>query len=203
MPVPLRALAPAPPRQPVLPELQGSTCFFDLPPELRIEIYNLALESITIHILPHNSPDRHCPLALVLTSRQVRNEVLPIIHSNCEIRANVTDFNFEGMLSWIQRIPPDQEANLRKNDKLSIQLHTTIKPGNFGDSLRRWLHLRADACRPQPRWRYEGPVPKPKVANELRRRVKRMTESGKRKELSDMLEAIGIQVPPLIEAAND
>ena len=174
MPVTLRALAPAPPKQPVLPEPQGSTCFFDLPPELRIEIYTLVLENVVIQILPLNS-DRHCPLALVCTSRQVRNEILPIIHSNCEIRANVTDFNFEGMLSWMSRIPPNEQASLCKNDKLSVRLNTSIKPGNFSDSLRKWLHLRADPYRPQPRWRYVGTLPRPKVANELKRRVRRLS----------------------------
>ena len=160
---------------------------------MRIEIYNLVLDNVIIQILPPNTPaDRHCPHALVRTSRQVRNEVLPIMHSMCEVRANVTDFNFDGMLSWMARIPPGQQANLCKNENLSIRLCTSIKPGNYSDSLRKWLHMRADPYRPQPRWKYSGPQPKTKVANDLKRRVKRMTEEGKRRELTEMLLAIGV-----------
>lgn len=118
-----------------------------------------------------------------------------MVHSMCYINASITDFNFEPLLTWLSRIPPDQEANLSKNDNLHIGLHTTNKPQNmYGDSLRRWLHLRADQHRPQPKWAYKGPSPKPKVANDLKRRAKRMTEAGKRAELVTMLRAIEIAI---------
>lgn len=193
-----RELRPAPPRSvPIYsPPAIKRTSFYDLPAELRIEVYKLVLEGVTIHIVPPHATDQHCPHALVRTSRQVRNEVLPMIHSSCEIRVNVTDFNFDGLLAWLSRIPPDQHANLTKNKDLRIRLCTTLKPTNHSDSLRRWLHSRADAYRPQPAWIYSGPVPKATVANDLRRRAKRMkTEPRKRAELLAMLEALGIAPP--------
>lgn len=74
-----------------------------------------------------------------------------------------------------------------------MRLCTSTKPDALGDStLRKWLKLRADKYRPQPKWRYSGPLPKNKVANDLKRRVKRMTEEGKRAELVVMLNAIGV-----------
>lgn len=193
-PLVLRALQPAPPRT-VQAESQ-KTCFYDLPAELRIEIYALVLEKVTIHILPVGQEGLRGRYAhpLVRTSRQIRNEVLPIVHRSCIIRANVTDFNFDGVLAWMARIAPEQHANLCKNTDLSIRLCTTLKPPAYGDTLRRWLHLRADSHRPQPGWRYTGPEPKNKVAADLKRRTKRMTELGKRKELLVMLEAIGVSI---------
>jgi hypothetical protein len=180
------------------------TCFYDLPAELRVEIYKLALSSVQIHILPPNSSERNNPHALVLTSRQVRNEVLPLIHNSCAIRIDITDFNFDGLLAFMARMPPDQEANLRKNTKLSIRLCTTTTPdARKGDpcnsmknspSLRRWLHVRADPYRPQPNWIYSGPVPDYKTSYEMRRRAKRTKKQGEQAELIKMLQAIGVDV---------
>jgi hypothetical protein len=180
------------------------TCFYDLPAELRVEIYKLALSSVQIHILPPNSSERNNPHALVLTSRQVRNEVLPLIHNSCAIRIDITDFNFDGLLAFMARMPPDQEANLRKNTKLSIRLCTTTTPdARKGDpcnsmknspSLRRWLHVRADPYRPQPNWIYSGPVPDYKTSYEMRRRAKRTKKQGEQAELIKMLQSIGVDV---------
>jgi hypothetical protein len=180
------------------------TCFYDLPAELRVEIYKLALSSVQIHILPPNSSERNNPHALVLTSRQVRNEVLPLIHNSCAIRIDITDFYFDGLLAFMARMPPDQEANLRKNTKLSIRLCTTTTPdARKGDpcnsmknspSLRRWLHVRADPYRPQPNWIYSGPVPDYKTSYEMRRRAKRTKKQGEQAELIKMLQAIGVDV---------
>ena len=187
-----RPLQPAPPKEKV-EVIPRKTCFYDLPPELRVEIYKLVLENVYIHILPPETDSRQKnPHALVRTSRQVRHEVLPIIHGQCRIHATVTDFDFAGLLEFLSRIPPHDEKCLLKNGTLSIRLCTTLSPPGNLDSLRRWLHYRADKCRPQPNWRYSGPPPSSKVANDLKRRVKRMKEEEKKKELEKMVKAIGV-----------
>ena len=206
-----RRLLPALRRPPPPPDHKG-TCLYDLPAELRIEIYKLALESVQIHILPPNSSERNNPHGLVLTSRQVRNEVLPLIHNSCAIRIDITDFNFDGLLALMARMPPDQDANLRKNTKLEIRLCTTTTPnGKKGEtcnsmknsaSLRKWLHVRADKYRPQPNWVYSGPVPDYKTAYEMRRRAKRTRIAGERMELVRMLKAIGVDVPGLSDVSE-
>ncbi|KAK1073385.1 hypothetical protein LTR74_001794 [Friedmanniomyces endolithicus] len=191
-----RPLAPAPPPTSA-PEEPKHLTIFDLPAELRVEIYKLVLENVTVHILPlRANSSRNCPHALIRTSRQVRNEVLPLIHSLCPIRANVTDFDFSGMLAWIQRIPSSQEANLCKNQNLRVMLCTTsTKPVCMGAELRKWLHMRADQHRPQPAWEYSGAQAQAVVANDLRRRCKRMPEMGKRLELLRMLDAMRVVIP--------
>ena len=123
----------------------------------------------------------------------IRNEVLPIIHSTCKIRSTVTDFNFAGLLEFIARIPPDEEACLLKNANLSIQLCTSADPAGSLESLRKWLKYRGDKCRPQPHWRYSGPRPSTKVQNDLRRRAKRMTELNKKEELKVMMKALDVR----------
>ncbi|EMC99308.1 hypothetical protein BAUCODRAFT_398848 [Baudoinia panamericana UAMH 10762] len=192
---PYRTLAPAPPpKKPCLEPKQ--TSFFDLPAELRIHIYELVLVNVRIQILPLESKDHRTPHALILASRQVRNEVLPIIHSKCRIRANVTDFNFSGLVAWMDRIPSGQQAMLCKNEQLEINLCTSLKPDSrsFAVGLRKWLEMRKDPHRSQPNWQYSGPTPKKGVASDLRRRAKRMNPPEKRGEFLAMLDAIGVVV---------
>ena len=189
-----RRLQPAPPRPrqpPAFPE--NGTSFYDLPPELRIEIYNLVLSNVTLHILPPTTTSRRRhPHALLRTSHQIRNEVLPLVHSSCPIRAEVTDFNFDGLLTWLARIPPLEQKYLVKNSSLRVSLCTTLQPPGELGTLRRWLHDRADPCREQPNWTYSGPTPSSKVANDLRRRIRRMKEPRKQAELKKMVKAIGV-----------
>lgn len=188
----LRPIKPAPP-PPTVIDQPKSTTFFDLPAELRIEIYKLVLDNVIIHVLPLQSQERHCPHALVRTSRQVRNEALPIIHASCEIRAVVTDFNFGGMLAWIDRIPSQAQGYLSKNENLSIRLCTsTTNPNGDEQSLRRWLKMRADRYRAQPNWQYSGPAPNSKMANSMKRKAKRMPEEGKKHEMIKMLNAVSV-----------
>ena len=208
-------IAPKPPRPPS-PVANAGTCFYDLPPELRIEIYKSVLENVVVYIppaqsnedprsphagprSPHTVPRSphalvRSPLALVRTSRQVRHEVLPIIHAHCAITAQITDFNFQGLLNWMQRISPNDQRHLLKNPCLKIELRTTDKPPGQqeGVSLRRWLALRADKIKPQAKWEYSGPNPHSRVKTDLRRRVKRMTENGKKAELKKMARTIGV-----------
>lgn len=197
----LRTLRPAHARNVILPSMiaPSNTCFYDLPAELRIEIYRLALANTTVHILPTARVDHH-PHPLLLTSRQIRNEVLPLIHANCRINAKVIDFDFTGLLHWMRRIPPDQLVQLCKNRTLVIELETTINEtkGQSCNSLqnsavlRRWLHIRADKYRAQPNWRYVGPQPDVKTAYEMRRRAQRMKVDAEAEELWKMLTAIGV-----------
>lgn len=187
----LLALAPAPPRPP--PAYTPRVTFMDLPAELRIEIYKLALENVTVHILPSSCDEtRKRPHALTRTTRQVRAEVLPLMHALCPIRCSVTDFHFDSLLAWLARIPPDAQANLCKNSALTIRFCTTTAPPKSIDSMRRWLHARADPYRPQPRWQYSGSKPADKVCRDLLRRAKRMREPGRQREMFVILTALGV-----------
>jgi hypothetical protein len=167
--------------------------FLDLPPELRIEIYKLALKNVTVHVLPMNCGDnRKLPHALTRTSQQVRREVLPLMHSLCPILCSITDFNFDSLREWMRRIPPDQEANLCKNRTLVIRFCTTTELPKSIESMRKWLQMRADPYRPQPRWQYSGSKPADKVCKDLARRANRMKDASRQKEMFVILECLGV-----------
>lgn len=201
-----RVLLPMPPKEPQTKH--KLTCFFDLPAELRLEIYHLVLKDVRLHILPDlasNSADYKNPHALVRTSHQVRNEVLPIIHARCPINVVTLDFNFDGLLKWMGRLPPDQEANLCKNKNMTINLITTsheIKGTSSNSaknslSLGRWLRLRADRYRPQPEWKYRGPKPDSKTIMDMKRRARRINRPLEKAELSHMLRSLGAPLTTL------
>lgn len=183
------------------PFIYGEKDLIGLPPEIRVEIYKMVLEDVVIHILPLEARlERRAPHPLTRVNQLIRNEVLPIIHSICPIEAMITDFNFSGMLAFMQRIPPQDEKALMKNENLKIQLCTTGEKSkgvqwNVSDSLSlgRWLRYRADKCRPQPKWKYCGVWPGSKVESAIRRKISRMTEDGKKQELIKLGTAVGMQ----------
>ena len=205
-------IAPAPPREEhppipqhirprLVPPSHYEKTFYGIPPEIRVEIYRLVLANVTLHILPRDAELRQrAPHPLTRVSRVVRNEVLPIIHSSCPIKAEITDFNFTGMLAFMARIPPQDQKALLKNNNLKIELCTASEKGKSfqkavsdSQSLRTWLHARADKCRVQPRWEYCGSWPGRKVESDIRRRIKRMTEEGKRREMIELAKGIQLQ----------
>lgn len=193
---PLKPLLPAPPRfrdpPPII--IGRKVGFLDLPAELRIEIYNLVLKKVVIHILPSNSDRQQpAPHGLLRTCRQIRQEVLPIIHTSCAIRATITDFDFSGLLTWLSRVSGDGHKALAKNAGLVIHFCASEKVPSDLPFLRRWLHDRADPYRPQPSWRYSGPRANVKVANDLKRRLRRMKEVRKQAELKKIAKALGVQ----------
>lgn len=183
-------LAPAPPRPP--PAYVPRVTFLDLPAELRVEIYKLALENITVHVVPiHCDEQRRQPLALTRTSRQIRQEVIPLMHALCPIRCSITDFNFDSLLGWLQRIAPAQQANLCKNEGLTINFSTSSGLPRI-ESLRKWLHIRADPHRSQPNWRYSGSRPADKICKDLSRKCKRMRDRGRQQEFALILASLDV-----------
>jgi hypothetical protein len=146
-------------------------------------------------ILREPPKDRPNPHALLLTTRKIRNEVLPLLHSSCPIYVPITDFDFTPLLAFLARIPPHEHKHLLKNEQLKIELKTTVRE-QLGplDTMRRWLAMRADPYKVQPKWNYAGDRPSARVCNDLRRRAKRMTEVGKREEYEKILVSLGVTV---------
>lgn len=172
----------------------GSTCFLDLPAELRNTIYKLALSKVRIHLLPPGKKHDRPSHGLIRTSKQVRNDVLPLYYAICPIEAVVNDLDFSGLLEWEQKLSlhADDERALRKNQSLTIRLCMTKlwdKNKNFSP-LNKWLHRRADSCRPQFAWVYKSSSGTMKVYD-LTHKAKRCTNENKQKEMIKILEAFG------------
>ncbi|KAF2858261.1 hypothetical protein K470DRAFT_260011 [Piedraia hortae CBS 480.64] len=208
-----RAIQPAPLKQFARPP-PDVTGLMRLPAELRVEIFTWYLSSISVTIncgpQSNNISTRYrcrcgnrCPicrnynagaLSLLLVSKQIRNEALPIMLRHSPITAIIRDLDFTPLLEWMSRMPFGDEPKLAKNKNLFIEMSHSMSEGlpKEGQSLRRWLHLRADKCRPQPNWQYVGGL-NSKALSGLKRRAKRMNEVGKREELEKLIGAVSAE----------
>ena len=70
---PKRALQPAPPRPPPYYTYPGAkTCFYDLPAELRVEVYKLVFQKVVIHVLPPQAQRDQRSIGMVAPQDQKR-----------------------------------------------------------------------------------------------------------------------------------
>ncbi|KXL45521.1 hypothetical protein M433DRAFT_134587 [Acidomyces richmondensis BFW] len=134
--------------------------FFDLPAELRNEIYDL-VASTTILTLPpssntSNRKDRSLvPVpGLLLTSRQTRREYLPLLYSTAPVAVEIRDFNFNPLLNAVANLYATELKALRLNPNLVLQLRTQNCTKDNLAGLRRWVVSRANSLDRLP-WRYE------------------------------------------------
>jgi len=134
--------------------------FFDLPAELRNEIYDL-VASTTLLILPpsptsNNKKDRPpAPVpGLLLTSRQTRREYLPLLYSTAPVAVEIRDFNFLPLLNAVANLYATELKALRLNPNLVLKLRTQNCTKDNLAGLRRWVLSRADSL-DRLAWRYE------------------------------------------------
>lgn len=149
---------------------------FELPSELRDEIYKLALESASISIVLPVRGDCHKPLSLLLTTKAVRCDVLSLIYRHGNIHARVLDLNLEGLLAFMTRLNTQQRAAMHDNPNLEIHLRRTepidvdaVIPSMHVSSLKEWVVHVVRTDRLQPCWKYTGPFTNHQAAARLRR----------------------------------
>ena len=135
---------------------RNKTSFYDLPSELRIQIYELVARDSRLSLffaLPKNIKTP----ALLLTSRQVRNEYRPVLLSLAPIRAHVGNYNFKPIMRVVGSLYSTELKALRKNSNLTIVLHLKnfdVTSEHCMTSLRRWAVKRAEHLDRLP-WSYE------------------------------------------------
>ncbi|KAK4502223.1 hypothetical protein PRZ48_005648 [Zasmidium cellare] len=129
--------------------------FFDLPAELRNDIYSLAASDLILHLFnPSTKTQKQKPIpALLLANRQCRNEFLPILLSTATIKASITDFDFSPLLRVTGSLYATELKSLRANPNLKISLRTKKCTNDAYPNLRRWCINRASSLDRLP-WSY-------------------------------------------------
>lgn len=128
--------------------------FFDLPPELRNQIYELAADASSLLLFP-DSRKPSSP-GLLLASRQMCREYRPILLARAPLRVNIFDFNFRPLMRVIGSLYPSELKALRANTRLRITLHiskASAKDGNMAN-LRRWAVKQSEHL-DRLAWSYE------------------------------------------------
>ncbi|GAB7327542.1 hypothetical protein MBLNU13_g11406t1 [Cladosporium sp. NU13] len=132
------------------------TSFYDLPSELRIHIYELVARDTRLSPF-FASPKNIKTPALLLTSRQIRNEYRPVLLSLAPIQAHVGNYDFKPIMRVVGSLYSTELKALRKNNNLTIVLHLKnfdVTSEHCMTSLRRWAVKRAEHLDRLP-WSYE------------------------------------------------
>lgn len=135
---------------------RNKTSFYDLPSELRIQIYELVARDSRLSLFLALPKNIKTP-ALLLTARQVRNEYRPVLLSLAPIRAHVGNYNFKPIMRVVGSLYSTELKALRKNSNITIVLHLKnfdVTSEHCMTSLRRWAVKRAEHLDRLP-WSYE------------------------------------------------
>ena len=138
--------------------------FFDLPGETRNDIYELAAQDLALRLIPHTPGTQKrraswkttIPVpGLLLASRQVRRESMPILLSTAPVEVRVTNFDFRNLMRAVSSFYRVELKALRSNDNLTIRLtfRNSGKERDYVADLRRWAVQRADSLDRLP-WTY-------------------------------------------------
>ena len=162
---PARPLATAAPQQPkdlyMHAYTRRSITFYDLPPELRIKIYELVATETNLSLFS-KSPKLKMPSFLFVT-RQIRAEYRPILLSLSPVQAHVYNYDFSSLIRLVGSLYSTELKALRTNHSLTISLHLTdweVTKREPMTLLRRWAVKRAEYL-DRLSWSYELAVDQP------------------------------------------
>lgn len=148
--------------------------FFDLPAEIRNEIYEIVISETTLSIptnilgsskKPKLLLRRRKSLAtpingLLLASRQCRQEYLSALLSTASVVVEVKDFDFENLMRVSSGLGDFEIQALQTNRHLTLELHNRNCTREGTASLRRWLDFRRKNLERNLPWNYEFPLDK-------------------------------------------
>lgn len=142
------------------------TTFFDLPAEIRNEIYLLLARQTTLTLFPDTARSTSKKTTrisskkagdltpgLFLTSRRSRQESTAILLSAARIHANVVDFDFHSLTRVVGSLYATELKALRQNPRLFIVLRMKVCSRALYTNLWRWCVARADSL-DRLEWRY-------------------------------------------------
>lgn len=157
------------------PQLSGRLTFFDLPAELRNEVYEYVTLDATLTLpstLFTGSISQKAKLALrrrkpvsaaninglLLASKQCRQEYLSILLSTINVVVEIKDFDFENLMRVSSSLDESDIRSLQSNRNLCLHLDTRNCTQKDLGAIRKWLAFRTE--RDQLPWRYEFPLSK-------------------------------------------
>ncbi|KXL49606.1 hypothetical protein M433DRAFT_137720 [Acidomyces richmondensis BFW] len=127
----------------------------DLPPELRIKVYEYIATSSKVKIRKAGDRKKTKWPAIVFVSRRLSNEALPVIYMNAKVEAVVEDMDFSNVVNFIRRSASFCFKALGQNKHLMAKFMRF--DGHF-TSLHNWLDY-SFACSlygaKAPNWKYK------------------------------------------------
>lgn len=131
---------------------KGRLTFFDLPPEIRNVIYEDVASGTRVFIpstaakkkeKESKTPPATTP-SLLLVSKQVRIEYLPLLLECATISFAVRDFDFRNLMRVSSSLFSTELKALRKNPRITIRLLAQKPHRQTLAALRRWAQRRTE-----------------------------------------------------------
>ena len=151
--------------------------FFDLPAELRNEIYEFVISDATLSLpkklfsgsrkpklrprgLKKKKGSATPPInGLLLASKQCRKEYLSVLLSTITVEVEIKDFDFDNLMRVSATLSQEQLESLQTNRLLTLHLHTRNCTQKSLTQLRAWLEFRNKQLASQRLpWKYEFPL---------------------------------------------
>ncbi len=131
------------------PTKQRPLTFFDLPAEIRNEIYELIANETRIFVpapafKKSSKALPSAPPSLLLVSGQTRREFLPLLLEIAPIRCVIKDLDFSNLTRIISSLYSTELRALRHNPAFTILLQIEKCNRDTIASLRRWLVNRGE-----------------------------------------------------------
>jgi hypothetical protein len=183
--------------------------FYDLPPELRIKIYELVAHNTKL-LLFSNSPKLNSlklkTPSLLFVTRQVRAEYRPILLSLSPVQTHIYNYDFSPLIRLVGSLYSTELKALRTNNNLSISLHlknyevVTREPMTL---LRRWAVKRSEHL-DRLQWSYKLAEDRPGGVSYLaaEKRMRKLAQS----QLAVLVlqrsvhESLAAELQPILEA---
>jgi hypothetical protein len=183
---------------------RSAITFYDLPPELRIKIYELVAKETTLSLFS-NSSKLKTP-SLLFTTRQIRAEYRAILLSFAPVQAHIYNYDFSPLIRLVGSLYSTELKALRSNNSLTISLHLTdfeVYQREEMSLLRRWAVKRAEHL-DRLQWSYELAVDRPGRISYIyaQERLRKLGHStlAVRMLQSDVHEGLAAELQPVLEA---
>jgi hypothetical protein len=200
---PLATAAPPKPKDHVQSRFKTIT-FYDLPPEIRIKIYELVADETRLSLFFNSAKPKPPPLLFV--TRQVRAEYRPILLSLAPVQAHIYNYDFTPLMRLVGSLYSTELKALRANNSLTISLHLAnfeVTKREGMTLLRRWAVKRAEHL-DRLQWSYELEVDQPGRVPYLaaQERLRKLGQSTLAVRIlqSGVHESLAAELQPVLEA---
>ncbi|KAJ9630687.1 hypothetical protein H2203_001210 [Taxawa tesnikishii (nom. ined.)] len=151
-----------------MPNYKG---FMDLPPELRLMIYDFAITRSFLHFGPHpNGVHQFVINAFNMTplqlNRQVRMEAAPYFFAR-DLTITITSSNIRDFVHYVRLLPPEHQSMLLGNANITFRLSfgfharrsSCLAPHNYADThgFGQLLALLFTRATHAAQWQYQFP----------------------------------------------
>lgn len=136
---------------------RGTFRFVDLPPELRLTIFEMVAFNSAIRLSTYGGKKPGGWPGVCCVSHQIRNEVMPVIYKCAAFEARVRDMDFDDVITFVQRSSLVCRKALHYNTRFMVFIDGYSSFLHAYEDLHIWLRFQSQhisSTGPLVKWRY-------------------------------------------------